>query len=212
MNFNSSMEIQFKASPTESGSNRGEEVFWIVNVKELFDIDLTFPGIKGALNAAFMAAKAVTPISTGLMRRSMTMIQIDNYRVKIFFDRSKIVGQKRKGVIVKDYYPIYLEEHAKTFNWLTILIKHFYDELYRQMKSLQKKHPASETKDKDSGTIAFAMFMMFKDVLDEEYKKKKEEAKKLKEEELAKKKFKKEYIKALKKRIKLENRKIEEAK
>lgn len=203
MNFNSDKEFQFKAAP-EYQSNQGDEVFFIVNVKELFNIDLNFPGIIGALNKAFMAAKAVTPIDTGLMRRSMTMIKLDDYRVKIFFDRDKIVGKKRKGIIVKDYYPIYLADHAKTFNWLTIVIKHFYDTLYPAVKALRKK--SAENK----ATIDFTTFSLFYEDLKSEYRTKKEEAIELRKQEKEKKKAKEQIIKEKKRKLRLKNDKVEE--
>lgn len=204
--FESGISFKIKASPTTSNSNE-DEVFFIVNVKELFNIDLNFPGIKGALNAAFMYSKQFVPVDTGMTKRSYTMHQIDNYSVKCFFDPNKIVGQKRNGVIVKDYYVKYIAEHASRFNWMQILIKNFYDELYKQMRSLQKKHPEGTDK---SGSIAFSVFLIFKELFDNEYKAKKEEAKRLKEEEIAKKKAQKQTIKQKKKQIRLQNRAIKE--
>lgn len=207
MNFNSDKEFQFKAAP-EYQSNQSDEVFFIVNVKELFNVDLTYPGIIGALNSAFMDAKSVTPIDTGLMRRSMTMIKLDEYRVKIFFDRDKIVGKMRKGVIVKDYYPIYLADHAKTFNWLTIVIKHFYDTLYAAMRNLKKK--ATEKTEEKKGIIDFTTFTLFYEDLKSEYKVKKQEAIELRKQEREKKKAKEQLIKEKKRKIRLKNDKVEE--
>lgn len=133
MNFNSDSEWQIKAAP-RGQSNQGDIVFFIVNVKELFGMTLDSPGMKSALNAAFDESRKYIPIDTGLMRRSYTMRRISDDQVYVYFDPAKILGQKRKGITVDDYYPKYLAEKAKTFNWLTIVMSHFYDKLFAAVK------------------------------------------------------------------------------
>lgn len=197
MNFNSDKEFQIKAAPQHQ-SNQGEEVFFIVNMKELFNISLDFPNIKRAINMAFMEGKAYTPIDTGLMRKSMTVIQLDSDRVKIFFDKNKIVGKTRKGVVVKEYYPIFLAEKPKTFNWLAIVIKHFYDELYRQVKLIKK------SKTKNTDIIDYTTFIAFMEEFNMEYKAKKKIAKDLRDEQRKKQQLLAEEVKR-RKRLKNES-------
>lgn len=195
MNFNTNDEFQFRAAPSNK-MNQGDEVFFIVNIKELFNVDLNYPGVKTALNYALQAGKSVTPYDTGLMRRSLSLMKLDDYRVKVFYDPRKIIGQKRDGYLVKDYYPIYLSEKAATFNFLTIVMKHFYDALFSMMKSNQKKRD-----DNENVGIDLYMAVVFMEQLKLEYEKKKEEAKKLREEEKLKQKLKQEKIDKLKKKI-----------
>jgi len=188
--FESSKDPQIKAT-SWNNSQSDEEVFWIVNLKELFDIDLNFKGIKNILNKAFMKAKEFVPYDTGITRKSMRQIQLDTYRIKIFFDKNRVIGQIRKGVKVKEYYVKYIAEHASRFNWLSICMYHYYITLFNEMKNLQKR------KFNESGNtagISLLMAAVFMEQIRAEYEAKKEEAKKLKEEEKLKKKLIQEKI------------------
>lgn len=202
MNFNSSYEPQVKAS-TISGYERNEEVYWRVDVNELFGIDLTYKGITTALNQALQAAKIVTPIETGLLRRSLSLKKINDTTVECYFDRKKIVGRIRKGITVTDYYPKYLSEHPKTFNWLSICIKHFYDELFKQMKILKHKEKVD-----DERIIRFAMFEIFYDDLNASYKEMKQAAKIQQDEQLEKQRMLQEAIKEKKRLQRIKNEQL----
>lgn len=204
MNFNSSSEFQIRADSWNSSQN-ADLVYFNVDVKELFGITLDYPGLKGALNAALEAGRAVTPIDTGLLRRSMTMRQLNDHAVVVFYDPKKIVGAIRKGVKVKDYYPKFLEDHAKTFNWLAIVIKHFYDELFARVKLLKKKEPKPVPNPEDKPTevipvsipenstihkkstnnslIDMTVGLLFLQSLNRQYQEKKKQAKLLQEEQ-----------------------------
>lgn len=219
MNFNSSLEPQLKLAPTNK-LMQGDYVFWLVNVKELFNIDLNYPGIKTALNNSLKEAKSVTPIDTGLLRSSLTLRQLDNFRVEVFFDPNKIVGKIRKGREVKDYYPKYLAEHAKTFNWLAICIKHFYDKLYEEVRQMYKKQQNKFDKDfddadkineefqlqKNNKLVSMKQASAFMSQLRLQYKNAKEEAVRRRDEERLKRKKKRELIKQKKKLIALEKK------
>lgn len=163
-------------------------VYFRVNVMELFGIDLNYRGIISCLNIAFMESKLYVPVETGLMKRSYTMRKINNTTVECYFDPSKIIGKTREGYTVKEYYPQYLSETPSRYNWLDIIIKHFFDKLKVEVQSLIKRN-----EEKDS-VISMAGFLMFMDIFNEQYKNKKEKAKKLKKLEEDKKKNKEKII------------------
>src|SRR5574344_2557561 len=106
--FNTSTEPQFRSAPMAGGYqvNQGEIVYFVIDLNEMFGITLDYPGIKGALNAAFLESKRYVPVDTGLMKSSYTMRPKSDTLVECFFDPDKIVGQMRKGEKVEDYYQI----------------------------------------------------------------------------------------------------------
>lgn len=210
--FRTSLDPEVSAKPAHQ-SNQGSYVFFRVNVKELFGIDLNYPGIRTALNKAFMAAKPYTPVDTGITRRSMTMKEINPYEVEVFYDPKKIIGQVRKGVVIKENYTIYIAESPKRWNWLSIVMKHFYDTLFREVKKLKSKYEHKEQpKNKTLGGsgISFIGYGAFMEVFNSEYKAKKEEAKLLREEQRKKRILKEEAIKEKKRLRRLKNESIKE--
>lgn len=130
--MNSNYNIQY--------SDKGKLVYFDVDMKELFNVDLRFPGVISALNRAFNVSKSAVPIKTGLMLKSYTMKSISSTTVRCFFDPDKIIGKTRLGRVVKEYYPQYLVEYPKRYNWLQILIKRFYDALRIDMEKLKTKN------------------------------------------------------------------------
>ena len=108
-------KLKEKSSYSIQFSDGDNLAYYIVNVKELFDINLNYPGIINALRKAFKASKPSIPFMTGLLRSSYTMDRISNTSVKIYFDPKKLIGKTRLGRKVKVYYPKYLKEHNKTF-------------------------------------------------------------------------------------------------
>jgi len=88
----------------------------LVNVEELFKVNLSYPGILNILKKAFNESKKFIPVWTGLMKSSYTMDRINNTAVMIYFDPQKILGKKRLGRVVKVYYPKYLKDKSTTFN------------------------------------------------------------------------------------------------
>ena len=127
----SSTKFEVRAAPSYSKKQKGnkyasysqgEEVFFLVDIYELFGVDIDTPGIKGCLNKAFIACKKYIPYDSGLTFRSFTQMALDNHRIRYFFDKNKIVGQTRKGKVVEDYYVVYIDQSAKNYSWLTKVI------------------------------------------------------------------------------------------
>lgn len=177
-------------------SERGQLVYFDVDMKELFNVNLSFPGVISALNKAFNVSKSVVPIKTGLMLRSYTMKKISSSKVRCFFDPKKIVGQKRLGRIVKEYYPQYLVDTPKRYDWLQILIMKFYKALEIEMLKLSKEN-------KEVNMDLFYIFLLM--LIHYQKKRKEEEKKRLAEEKKRKEeleKKKQEYIQSLKNRRK----------
>ena len=173
-------------------SDRGKLVYFDVDMKELFNIDLNTPGVISALNYAFKVSKTAVPVQTGLMLRSYTMKRISSTTVRCYFDPEKIIGKTRLGKTVKEYYPQYLVETPKRYDWLQVLIKRFYDALKIQMERLSKKNDTIDLR-------PFYLFLFL--LLEEQERRKKEEMKRRKQLE-EQKKLQKErrdaFIKSLK--------------
>lgn len=119
-------------------SNNSKLIYFEVDMKELFNVDLSTPGVLTALNYAFNVSKSAVPIKTGLMLRSYTIDKISSTTVRCYFDPKKIIGQKRLGRVVKEYYPQYLVRFPSRINWLDIVIKKFYEALKIEMEKLAK--------------------------------------------------------------------------
>lgn len=212
MNYNSDKEPQIRAQSISSIMKTNKEVdrvvYFRVNLRELFNTDINYTGMKTALNKAFFACKSVCPIDTGMMRRSMELKVISDYVVEVLWNPDKIVGKIRKGVIVKDYYPVYLAEKPATFNWLAICIKHFYTTLYEEVRKLVNK----KKKEKVPSTISLVIAAKFIDELNKEFKVKKEAAK-LEKQQIKEAKAKKDkYIKEERKRLERIKNDIKETK
>jgi len=125
-------------------NDRNGIVYFEVDMMELFNVDLSTPGVITALNHAFNVSKSAVPIKTGLMLRSYTMVKVSNTTVRCFFDKDKIVGKRRLGKVVKNYYPQYLVEYPSRFNWLDLVIRKFYMALKLEMEKLAKKNKEIE--------------------------------------------------------------------
>ena len=145
----SSTKFEVRAAPSYSKKQKGnkyasysqgEEVFFLVDIYELFGIDIDTPGIKTCLNKAFQACKKYVPFDTGLTLRSFTQMALDNHRIRYFFDKNKIVGQTRKGKVVEDYYVVYISESAKNYSWLTRVIYEYYEVLFDEVKKMINKN------------------------------------------------------------------------
>lgn len=120
--------------------DRGKLVYFKIDVKELFGITLEEPGILQALRYAFNVSKSVVPIKTGLMLRSYTFKPISNTTVMCYFDPEKIIGKKRMGRVVTEYYPAYLFRFPSRYNWLDAVIEKFFSELNLSVRKLSKKN------------------------------------------------------------------------
>ena len=158
----SSMGVEF--------SDDGSLVYFKVNMKELFRVNLETPGVKSALNEAFKASKELIPVDTGLMLKSYTMDELSNNSIICYFDRKKIIGQTRKGYKVKNYYPSYLKDYASRLTWLDLIIKRFYNTLIKNIKQINKK--------KNNKPIEMDNFKAFWILFLASLEKKKKEAKK----------------------------------
>lgn len=155
--------------------DEGDLVYFICDVKELFGVDLNTTGVKNALNYAFNVSKSVVPIQTGLMLRSYTIKQISSTAIMCFFDPKKIVGQKRLGKVVKEYYPQYLKKYPKRFNWMDIIVKKFYENLKIEMKKLKKKNDKIDFENFDLFWIALILLYNQKVKKEKERRKKEQE-------------------------------------
>ena len=137
-------KIKEKSSYSIQFSDGDNLAYFLVDVKELFDITLNYPGILNALRIAFKASKPAIPYMTGLLRSSYTMDRISNTTVRVYFDPDKLIGKTRLGRKVKEYYPKYLKEHQKTFGWMDWIIRKFLTSLIIQVKEMNKKKSERE--------------------------------------------------------------------
>lgn len=147
--YNTSVEPQIRSAPMSNGyqPNQGTVVFFQCDLMEMFGTNLDYPGIRGALNQAFYESKRYIPVDTGLMKSSYTMRPLSDTLVELFFDPAKIIGQERKGQTVKEYYPKWVGSSGSSnsaWNWLTIVMNHFYDRLISDVRSLSKKKEAKQ--------------------------------------------------------------------
>lgn len=161
--MNSDYNIQY--------SERGQLVYFEVDMKELFDVNLNTPGVISALNYAFRVSKKAVPVKTGLMLRSYTMKKISSFAVRCYFDPEKIIGKTRLGRTVTEYYPQYLVDTPKRYDWLQVLIKKFYDALRFQMEALARKNEKIKLD-------TFYLFLLL--LLEDQERRKKEEMKRRK--------------------------------
>lgn len=215
----SSTEFELRAAPTHinkktNAHNQGTIVFFRVDLKELFGVDINYPGLKSCINKAFMDSKVYCPVATGLMLSSYTLRQLNDHTIECFFDPQKIIGKKRLGHEVKDYYPQYVAESTKNYSFLTKMIYQFYETLFKQVESLRKKEDKkAKIATKNSATMDLAKYLLFSNIdtkygaiflndVRRDYKRRKEEAKdkeRIEKENL--KKFREAY-KAQRKKIK----------
>ena len=156
--------IQYDWLPkaTNYKGNQSDIVFFIINVKTLFGVDLNYPGMIGALNKAFEVAKTKVPVDTGITRNSFKGRKIDDYSVYYFFDPADVIGKVRKKQIVKEYYVKYIAESAKNFNWLSICMYYFYETLFSEVRKLFN---AKDKKTKDKYEIVSEKDVKYSSIL-----------------------------------------------
>ena len=147
--FNTSTEPQFRSAPMAGGYqvNQGDVVYFVIDLNEMFGITLDYPGIKGALNSAFLESKRYVPVDTGLMKASYVMRPRSDTVIECLFDPAKIVGQTRKGKPVTEYYPKYVGSSGagnSAWNWLTIVVSHFAKRLISEVRSLERSAVAKD--------------------------------------------------------------------
>lgn len=150
-------------------SDDGPVVYFEVDVKELFNLNLDEAGIYSALQEAFQKSKEVVPVATGLMKKSYTFKRVNSHTVRCFFDPEKLLDKMRLGRKVDTYYPAYLKNSAKRYNWLDIVMKKFYDSLKTSIKE-RNKRVSKKT------PIDLSIFLLFLDAFNTSYKKKLKEA------------------------------------
>ena len=170
-------KIKIDTSSSIQFSDDGNLVYFNVNIKDLFNVSSNYPGIKSLIRKAFTLSKQYIPIKTGLMRSSYTIEYISSDVAQIYFDPAKIVGRTRLGRTVKEYYPKYLIEKVKTFNWLDIVMKHFFNTLINDMIKLKKNQ-------EDIDKLSIAAALLFLKQFDEQFKEKQEKYKKTQNREV----------------------------
>lgn len=165
--------------------NQSDIVFFRVNLNEMFGVDINYRGMKKCLNTAFMSCKKYIPYDTGITYRSFTQKQLTDYEIEYFFDPKKVVGQTRKGVIVKDYYVKYIASTPKNYSWLTKVIYEFYETLFREVSHLPRAKQQIKQGERMfvyDGQIDDLNARIFMRTLREEYKLKREEEKRRKKQ------------------------------
>lgn len=167
-------KIKIDTSSTIQFSEDGEVVYFMVNIKELFNISSNYNGMKSIIRKAFGISKQYVPIKTGLMRSSYTLEYISSDVIRLFFDPTKILGKTRLGVVVKTYYPRYLVEKSKTFNWLDVVMKKFLDSLIGDVKALKKQKDIEDA-------LSLAAALLFMKQFNDQYIEKQKKYKKLNE-------------------------------
>lgn len=159
MRIDTSANIQF--------SDDGNLVYFNVNTDELFDVNLSYPGMMNALKKAVRDSKEVVPFQTGLLRRSYSMDVLNQSTVRVYFDPSKIKGATRLGRVVTEYYPKYLKDKAKTFNWLDLVMRRFLKSLIVEIREMNKQ---KQREDALKLAALLLFYKMFNDNLKEKIK------------------------------------------
>lgn len=166
---------------------------------ELFNIDLNYRGIIKVLNDAMKYSRQFVPMDTGLTRRSMEIRKISDTTVQVFFNPERIIGQIRRGHVVKDYYVKYIAESAKNYNWLSIVIFKFYDYLVKAVKQL------FNNKNIYMNDKFIALLLL-------DYEMKKKRAKQLKDEVEEKRRLQREFVAEKRRLLRIQNAAIKEMK
>lgn len=166
--------------------NQSDVVFFRVNLKEMFGVDINYRGMRKCLNTAFMSCKQYVPFDTGITYRSFTQKQLTDYEIEYFFDPKKVIGQTRKGVVVKDYYVKYIASTPKNYSWLTKVMYDFYETLFREVSHLPKAKKQIAKGERmyvyDEQILDDKGAKIFVRTLREEYRLKREEAKRIKQQ------------------------------
>jgi hypothetical protein len=157
--------IVLAQSYTMQFSEDGGLVYFLINVKELFNVSLSYPGIRSAIKKAFNESKQYIPVRTGLMKRSYTIDSVNNDTMIIYFDPAKIVGKTILGRVVKEYYPKYLSQTQARFNFLDIIMKNFYKVLISEVKQIKQQ------KDTEN-LLSMVAAMVFIQTMNDSFKKK----------------------------------------
>lgn len=143
----------------------GDLVYFLLDLEVLFNINLSYEGIKSLLRQAFNISRSYVPYRTGTLRKSMTMEFIENNKVLVYFDPFKILGKKiGKKSIISTYYPKYLKDKPKTFNWLDIIFKSFIDSLTGSIRKLIEEEQARIEQEESA---KFLYLLMAANLLDE---------------------------------------------
>ncbi len=179
--------MDYKSNTIVAFNDNDGEVYFIVDIKELLGVTINTPGIPTILRRAFEFSKNPIPVDSGLMKSSYTMKMVNNNQIKCFFDRHKIIGKKRYGRVVEDYYPQYLVTHNSRRTWLQIVLEAFYSSLNTSLKQMEKKNGSKVNKNgskvnKSATIIDYAKFLVFYIAFQKLVKKRKEEDKKRQQE------------------------------
>jgi len=175
-------ELKYKTSKALEFSDDGSLVYFTVNVKELFNVSLSYPGMRTAVRTAFIKSKKYIPVKTGLMKKSYTMKPLTKNTVMFMFDPQKILGKRRGKYTVKNYYPQYLNDTDARRGWLDLIMKQFYSVLIALVKQIEAKRKKKELLKGISTATAVGFLSAFMTTYN----------KKLKEEKARKKKIAKE--------------------
>lgn len=135
--MNSNSDFQVRAAVSYK-INQGDIVFFRIDVYEMFNINLDYPGIKSCLNKAYLGCRKYIPYDTGITYRSFTPKVINDHTMEYFFDPAKVIGQNRKGKVVSEYYVQYIAATPKNYSWLTKVIYDFYEIFFREVSKLKK--------------------------------------------------------------------------
>lgn len=150
--YNTSFEPQIRSAPMASTyqPNQGSLVFFLVDLNEMFGVNIDYPKMRTALYNAFTESKRYIPVDTGLMKRSYSMRFQSDTVVEVFFDPQIILGGSRDGKPVQDYYPQYVGSSGasnRAWNWLTIVMSHFYDKLISEVREIIRSGKTQERKE-----------------------------------------------------------------
>lgn len=142
-------------------SDDGNLVYFNINTRELFEVNLAYPGLMNAIKTAFRESKDTIPFKTGLLRRSYSMDRLNEETIRVYFDPSKIIGATRYGRPVDVYYAKYLKEKSKTFNWLDLVMRRFLRVLISEVRNMNKE------KQKEDMLKTSALLLLYKAFTDD---------------------------------------------
>ncbi len=109
-----------------------------IDLVKMFKSELT-PELRASFNKALKSVftSRYMIVDTGLMRSSLTL-QFNARRVLVYFDPKKIIGKRRKGQVVKEYYPQYLSSFPQHARWLENLVQVFLNHLKNSVAQTNK--------------------------------------------------------------------------
>ena len=74
-------------------SDDGPLVYFNVNIKQLFEVNATYPGMRRAVRRAFDATKKYVPYKTGLLRSSYTVDLLNKEIYMVYFDPQPLMSK-----------------------------------------------------------------------------------------------------------------------